>query len=122
MAYPNGTVATDVAVHPTPIYETLTMGFVAYGLWRLREVFQPGLLFAIYLMAAGVERFLIEFIRRNDDVALGLTQAQLVSVGMFGAGAIWLAVKARRGQLYSDRPPQAAVDSDRRARDVTGTV
>ena len=29
----------------------------------------PGVLFCIYLMLAGVERFLVEFIRRNDDVA-----------------------------------------------------
>jgi phosphatidylglycerol---prolipoprotein diacylglyceryl transferase len=122
MAYPHGTVPTDVTVHPTPIYETLTMGFVAYGLWRLRGRFQPGLLFALYLTLAGTERFLVEFIRRNDDVAVGLTQAQLVSVGMFLVGAVWIAVKARRGQLYSDRPEQSAVDGDRRAGDVTGTV
>ncbi len=106
MAYPNGTVPTDVTVHPTPIYETLTMGLVAYALWRLRNRYQPGLLFALYLMLAGTERFLIEFIRRNDDVALGLTQAQLLSVGMFLIGAIWVTVKARRGQLHAVGPPE----------------
>jgi phosphatidylglycerol:prolipoprotein diacylglycerol transferase len=105
MAYPNGTVPTDVPVHPTPIYETLTMGLVAYALWRLRNRYQAGLLFAVYLMLAGTERFLIEFIRRNDDVALGLTQAQLLSVGMFLIGGVWITVKARRGQLYAARPP-----------------
>jgi phosphatidylglycerol:prolipoprotein diacylglycerol transferase len=120
MAYPHGTVPTDVTVHPTPIYETLTMGFVAYALWRMRNVFQPGLLFAVYLVLAGTERFLIEFIRRNDDVALGLTQAQLLSVAMVLIGAIWIAVKARRGQLY--RPQQPAVDRDRIAGDVGGAV
>ena len=101
MAYPNGTLPTDVAVHPTPIYETLTMGLVAYALWRLRGRFQPGLLFAVYLILAGAERFLVEFIRRNDDVALGLTQAQLLSVAMVLIGLVWIAVKARRGQLYA---------------------
>jgi phosphatidylglycerol:prolipoprotein diacylglycerol transferase len=99
MAYPHGTVATDTAVHPTPIYETLAMGLAAYALWRLRTRFQPGLLFALYLVLAGAERFLVEFIRRNDDVALGLTQAQLLSVAMMLAGGAWLAVKARRGEL-----------------------
>ena len=69
MAYPDGTVATDVPVHPTPIYETLTMGLVAYALWRLRDRYRPGILFALYLVFAGAERFLVEFIRRNDDVA-----------------------------------------------------
>ncbi len=28
MAYPNGTVPTDVPVHPTPVYETIVMGIV----------------------------------------------------------------------------------------------
>jgi phosphatidylglycerol---prolipoprotein diacylglyceryl transferase len=99
MAYPEGTVATDTPVHPTPIYETLAMGLVTYALWRLRNRFQPGLLFALYLVLAGAERFLVEFIRRNDDVALGLTQAQLLSVAMMLAGGLWIAAKARRGQL-----------------------
>jgi phosphatidylglycerol:prolipoprotein diacylglycerol transferase len=99
MAYPEGTVATDTPVHPTPIYETLAMGVVTYALWRLRTRFQPGLLFALYLVLAGAERFLVEFVRRNDDVAVGLTQAQLLSVAMVVAGGVWLAVKANRGQL-----------------------
>jgi phosphatidylglycerol:prolipoprotein diacylglycerol transferase len=100
MAYPNGTVPTDTPVHPTPIYETLAMGLVTYALWRLRNRFQPGLLFALYLVLAGTERFLIEFIRRNDDVALGLTQAQLLSVAMILAGGVWMVAKARSGRLY----------------------
>jgi phosphatidylglycerol:prolipoprotein diacylglycerol transferase len=110
MAYPDGTVPTDVPVHPTPIYETVAMGLATYVLWRLRTRFQPGLLFALYLLLAGTERFLIEFIRRNDDVAIGLTQAQLLSVAMIVAGGVWLTVKARRGELWSGpgAAPQAA--------------
>jgi len=101
MAYPNGTVPTDIPVHPTPIYETIAMGLVAYTLWRLRDMFRPGLLFASYLVLAGAERFLIEFIRRNDDVALGLTQAQVLSVAMIVAGGVWLARAARRDGLWA---------------------
>jgi phosphatidylglycerol:prolipoprotein diacylglycerol transferase len=113
MAYPEGTVATDVPVHPTPIYETLAMGMVTYALWRLRDRFQPGLLFALYLVLAGTERFLIEFIRRNDEVALGLTEAQLLSLAMILAGGVWLVRKARRGELYADRsnPPSIGIDA-----------
>jgi phosphatidylglycerol:prolipoprotein diacylglycerol transferase len=106
MAYPHGTVPTDVTVHPTPVYETLAMGLVAYVLWRLRARFRPGLLFALYLVLAGAERLLVEFIRRNDDVALGLTQAQLLSVAMVLVGGTWLAVKTRRGELLA-RPAEA---------------
>jgi phosphatidylglycerol:prolipoprotein diacylglycerol transferase len=97
MAYPDGTVPTDEEVHPTPIYESLSMGLVALGLWRLRDRLRPGMLFALYLLLAGLERFLVEFIRRNEDVAIGLTQAQLISVAMVLAGSTWLALAGRRG-------------------------
>ena len=99
MSYPDGTVPTDETVHPTPVYETLAMGTVALVLWRLRDRFRPGVLFALYLVLAGVERLLVEFIRRNDEVLLGLTQAQLLSVAMIAGGAGWLALKGRRGGL-----------------------
>ena len=107
MAYPEGTVPTDVPVHPTPIYETLAMGLVTYALWRLRFAFRPGLLFALYLVLAGAERFLVEFIRRNDEVAVGLTQAQVISLAMVVAGGVWLIVKARRGELRAGPPARA---------------
>src|SRR5215212_661868 len=90
MAYPDGTVSTTTEVHPTPIYESLAMGLVALGLWRLRGRLEPGMVFALYLVISGAERLLVEFIRRNDDVAFGLTLPQLVSVGMIAAGAAWL--------------------------------
>ncbi len=110
MAYPDGSVATDVPVHPTPIYETLAMGLATYVLWRLRDSLRPGLLFALYLVLAGSERFLVEFIRRNDEVLLGLTQAQLISLAMALVGTAWLALKANRGELVAapglrDSPP-----------------
>ena len=99
MSYPDGTVPTTEDVHPTPVYETIAMLAVAYVLWRLRDRFRLGILFAIYLVLAGVERLLVEFIRRNDDVILGLTQPQLISVGMIAVGAIWIAVVASREGL-----------------------
>ena len=91
MAYPEGVVATDVPVHPTPIYETLAMGLAAYVLWKLRDRWAPGRLFALYLILAGAERLLVEFVRRNEAVFIGLTTAQLLSVAMLVAGATWFA-------------------------------
>jgi phosphatidylglycerol:prolipoprotein diacylglycerol transferase len=83
-------VPTDRTVHPTPIYETLAMGLGAWILWQLRDRFRAGVLFAVYLVYAGAERFLVEFIRRNHHVALGLTAAQLESLAMMVAGAVWV--------------------------------
>jgi phosphatidylglycerol:prolipoprotein diacylglycerol transferase len=57
------------------------------------------------LIYAGVERFLVEFIRRNDDVFAGLTTPQLESLGMVLAGAAWIAIAARRGSLRAAAAP-----------------
>jgi phosphatidylglycerol:prolipoprotein diacylglycerol transferase len=66
------------------------MGLTALVLWNLRDRLPPGGLFGLYLVLAGVERLLIEFIRRNDDVVAGLTQPQLVSIGLMVLGTILL--------------------------------
>jgi phosphatidylglycerol---prolipoprotein diacylglyceryl transferase len=106
MSYPDGTVPTTERVHPTPIYETLTMLVVAAVLWRLRDRMRPGGLFALYLVLAGLERFLVEFVRRNEDVLAGLTQPQLISLVMIVAGAVWLFRLSTRGERAS--PTRAA--------------
>jgi phosphatidylglycerol:prolipoprotein diacylglycerol transferase len=106
MAYPDGTVPTTQDVHPAPIYETFAMGLVALGLWHQRDRVRPGIIFALYLVLAGLERFLIEFIRRNTDAVAGLTAAQLWSLLMVVAGAAWIAVVARRDGLAA-RPALA---------------
>jgi phosphatidylglycerol---prolipoprotein diacylglyceryl transferase len=93
MAYPDGTEPTTDEVHPTPVYETLAMGVIALVLWRLRDRFAPGALFALYLALSGAERFLVELIRRNDEVVAGLTLAQVVSLAMIAAGAAWLTIR-----------------------------
>jgi phosphatidylglycerol---prolipoprotein diacylglyceryl transferase len=105
MPYPDGTVPTNQDVHPTPVYETLAMGVGALILWHLRDRFRAGVLFAIYLVYAGSERFLVEFIRRNDDVFAGLTAPQLESLGMMVAGIVWIAVAAQRGGLGAAPAP-----------------
>jgi phosphatidylglycerol---prolipoprotein diacylglyceryl transferase len=90
MAYPDGTVPTTEEVHPTPVYETIVMGGVAWFLWRRRNSMPPGGLFALYLVLAGAERFLVEFLRRNDRVVAGLTVPQLFALAMMVAGGAWL--------------------------------
>ncbi|HCA82477.1 MAG TPA: diacylglyceryl transferase, partial [Flavobacteriales bacterium] len=78
-------------VFPTPFYETL-MCLLFFGvLWLLRKrILVPGVLFMVYLMLNGVERFLIEGIRVNDKYMAGglaFTQAQLISFVFIIAGA-----------------------------------
>ncbi len=107
MSYPDGTVPTTQQVHPTPVYETIFVGIIAYGLWRVRDRYSVGTLFSIYLVLTGLERLLVEFIRRNENVAFGLTQPQLISVAMMIFGLTWIATRARRGDLYAKGQPAA---------------
>ena len=118
MGYPHGAVPTDpgVTVQPTPLYETLSMGLFALVLWRLRDAFRPGALFGIYLVGAGVERFLVEFARRNEQVLGALTAAQIESVTLIAAGVVWLLVLLRRhGTLRAEGAPAARAGRSRPA-------
>jgi phosphatidylglycerol:prolipoprotein diacylglycerol transferase len=59
------------------------MALIIFGiLWAIRKKpFPAGVLFSIYLIFAGIERFLIEKIRVNPDQFEGLsfTQAEIIS-------------------------------------------
>jgi phosphatidylglycerol:prolipoprotein diacylglycerol transferase len=112
IAFPNGTPPTTVAVlereyglqvdpaliqrygdvipvHPTQLYEVALSTIIFLVLWRLRKhPYQAGWLFALWLMMAGAERFLVEFFRVKDDRFFGpFSLAQLISVGLIGVGA-----------------------------------
>jgi prolipoprotein diacylglyceryl transferase len=81
----------DQPVYPTPLYETLLAGFFFLVLWNIRKrITIPGVLFGIYLMFNGIERFLVEKIRVNIkyDLIAGIkaTQAEIISTGLFLTG------------------------------------
>jgi phosphatidylglycerol:prolipoprotein diacylglycerol transferase len=109
MGYPHGTVPTPpgVTVQPTPIYETVAMCLLAYGLWCIRDRVRPGVVFALYLALSGLERLLVEFVRRNSEVLAGLTAPQLESIGLLVIGIAWLSLLIRRGGLQALRPIRA---------------
>ena len=80
-------------VYPTSVYET-TMAFtIGLILWSLRKRVTPwpGLLFAIYLIFNGVERYFIEGIRVNDrhEVLGGFTQAEFIAIILAVIGVVW---------------------------------
>lgn len=88
MAYPNGEVPTTETVHPTPVYETLAGIALFAVLWRLRDRLAPHRLFGLYLIGAGASRFLVEFVRRNEEVVVGFTQPQLFALAFAALGAL----------------------------------
>jgi len=94
MGYPHGTVPTPPGerVQPTPIYEVIVMSFVVWILWRLATRYDKSgwWTFGWFLILSAVERFAVEFVRRNPVWFAGLTQPQwmaIVSV-IIGAGLV----------------------------------
>lgn len=97
MSFPEGTVPTTQMVHPTPLYEALAAFAVAALIWRLRSRLRPLALFAIFAVLEGSARFLVEFIRLNDSVVGGLSQAHLWSLVLIAVG-IAIAARAARSR------------------------
>ena len=92
-------------VFPTPIYE-IAMALALFGLlWALRKrITIPGVLFGIYMIVNGLERFFIEKIRVNTKYILfgqEITQAELISFAMIISGLVivyWIYTQAKKGQ------------------------
>jgi phosphatidylglycerol:prolipoprotein diacylglycerol transferase len=109
MSFPNGLVPTSQRVHPTPIYEFLVALVIAHFLWRIgrRAVDKPrpaGEVFGWYLIATGVARFLVEFIRINPHSFLGrFSNAQAASGVSVIAGVLLLVLLA--GRAPAERQP-----------------
>jgi phosphatidylglycerol:prolipoprotein diacylglycerol transferase len=85
-----------VRVHPAPLYELAASLAIFADLWRRRTRAEPpGALFARWLVLAGAARFLVEFVRTNPPLLLGLTEAQWISLALAGGAAAWLARRHR---------------------------
>ena len=93
--------STVLAVHPTQLYETLLMFLAFTVLWKLRlKDWGTGALLGVYLMMAGVERFLVEILRAKDDrFFAGFTAAQLTSVAILVVGAMLFVRLRGAGQV-----------------------
>jgi phosphatidylglycerol:prolipoprotein diacylglycerol transferase len=96
VAFPQGLPPTTVPVHPTQLYEAGGLGILGWLLIRWRRKGVPdAVVLGRYLLAAGMLRFAIEFIRVNERVLLGLSVAHLVSLAVAAVGA---------GMLITYRP------------------
>ena len=88
-------------VYPTPLYEAVICIGLFFVLWMLRKkISVPGILFCVYLLLNGSERFLIERIRVNAEynfAGLAFTQAQLISALLIilGTAGIFYFLKKR---------------------------
>jgi phosphatidylglycerol:prolipoprotein diacylglycerol transferase len=108
--------STILAVHPTQIYETLIMLVAFAWLWKRRaHAHGVGWLFGVYLMIAGAERFLVEFIRAKDDRFFGqFSLAQVTSIALIAFGFLltrkWSAPDQLGARLPEFLPQRAATE------------
>ena len=75
-------------VFPTPLYEAIACALLFFVLWMLRKRLKyAGVLFGIYLILNGLERFLIEKIRVNTIMdSFNMTQAEIISFSLMLLG------------------------------------
>ena len=91
IAFPNGLPPTNIAVHPTQLYE-MSAYFIIFFYLRYRkrnQTFSGEIIFE-YLFLGGLSRFMVEFIRTNTKYIFGLSGAQNLSILMMMIGAYQL--------------------------------
>ena len=111
MTFPYASPPANYPVHPTQLYETIinfSLYFVLVKYVRPRLI-KPWQTFSIYLMLAGLERFLLEFIRVNPRVAWGLSSAQFTSIGIFFGGLVLAFIVSKNISIpfFQNRNPKS---------------
>ncbi len=96
VVFPEGTPPALTPVHPTQLYEVLWLLPVSALLWWRWN--KSPFLFGEYLALNGVGRIVVESWRVNPRVALGLTEPQLIGIGLIAVGTIWWLYYYRRDQ------------------------
>jgi phosphatidylglycerol:prolipoprotein diacylglycerol transferase len=96
IAFPEGLPPTDVPVHPTMMYEAILLVPLAWWLIRLRrQQTAPAAVLGVYLAAAGIIRFAVEFLRINERVLGPLSVAHIAALCALAAGAAILFTRGR---------------------------
>ncbi len=77
-------------VFPTSFYETVIGTILFVVLWSIRKkIAIPGILFSVYLILNGLERYFIEFVRVNIHytiLGVYMSQAQAIAIVLILAG------------------------------------
>ena len=125
--YENGTVPPSLMFRGSEIAQWLIpvalfpitllcirLRFMNFSLWLSYSSFfgnsekkngSDGKLFTVYLMLAGLERLMVEFIRLNPRILFGLSEAQLISVILIIAGLIGYYYFTMNKELKRYNPP-----------------
>ena len=110
-----------VPVFPTPLYEFLecTIIFLILHFLRKQLTNRPGILFFVFAILIGIQRYSIEQIRSISDRELyyvggyGFKQAELISIALVIAGiagVIWLQVYYKKNPAQIPPPLEPTPD------------
>jgi len=104
ISFPNGAPPTILKVHPTQIYDSISMFVIFYFLWKLRKRNYPtGWITSATLIILGAQRFLIEFIRSTTPSFIeGLSQAQLISLMLIFIGIIKMVIISSKKKSHAE--------------------
>ena len=101
-----------VPVHPTQIYEMLyclvTFGIIWWMYWKKQAYKRRGLIFGVFLLGIFGTRFLLEFIKLNQEsfeANMFFNMGQVLSIPFIIWG-IWLVVRAVRSPEVDDSMSQ----------------
>lgn len=94
-------------VYPTPIYEVVLAFIIFLILWNIRKQIKlPGMMFGIYLIFNGIERFCIELIRVNAKLGtiagFSFTQAELIATLLFIAGCLLVIFSIKNKEKHAN--------------------
>lgn len=97
---------SGAAMHPSFLYEIgFQLAAFVVLLWLRHRVSQPGELFVLYIAGYAVFRFIVEFVRANETVWLGLTRPQWFLLPSLALVVIRLGYGWRRGYYDSLMSP-----------------
>ena len=104
ISFPDGSPPTILRVHPTQLYDTISMFIVFVILWNIRKRDLPlGWMTSVGFIIFGVQRFLMEFIRSTSPSFIpGFSQAQVISFCFVLIGVIMLYKINQRSNKVSE--------------------
>lgn len=120
VAFPQGLPPTTDRVHPTQLYEAaILFPLTAVLLLMRRRGMSDRRVFGWYLVMAGAVRFLIELLRVNVVVALGLTMAQIFSIAAVVLGLVLVVGVSEKGRAealpHLKKPGSGKASSSKKA-------
>ncbi|MHB0866556.1 MAG: prolipoprotein diacylglyceryl transferase [Thermoleophilia bacterium] len=98
MGFPEGAPPTPagLTVQPTQLYEAISGVVIFLVLWYLRPRLKgKGSIFLVFLVLAGLERFLVEFVRAQRP---GQVQQQVLALGMAAIAVVALVIMRQRAR------------------------